>query len=339
MRHEKAAAVLQLARALAGSAEGLTLDEMAQRMGVDRRTAERMRDAVGALFPQLEAVPDPPTKRFRIPAGLDGFLQAPTVEELAALAAAAAEAGKAGARNRAGALHGLEAKVLAALRAPTRRKLAPDLEALLQAEAIAVQAGPRPFEDEAVLGAVREALKAGAALRFRYAGGSSPGRVREVAPYGLLFGRSNYLVAAELGAGGEGAEPRNWRLDRMEAVERMAAPAARPADFSLQAYADRSFGIYQDAEEDVELRFSPTAAPSALRWRFHVGQVLAREADGGARVRFRASGMRELAWHLLTWGADVRVVAPDRLRQLMVEAAGAALRAHAPEGAAAPPPP
>ena len=330
MRHEKAAAVLRLARALAGSAEGLTLDEMAQRLGVDRRTAERMRDAVGELFPQMEAVPDPPTKRFRIPAGLDGFLQAPTVEELAALAAAAAEAGKAGARHRAGALHGLEAKVLAALRAPTRRKLAPDLEALLQAEAIAVQAGPRPFEDEAVLGAVRDALKAGSALRFRYAGGSAPGRVREVAPYGLLFGRSNYLVAAELNAGAAAGEARNWRLDRMEAVERMDAPVARPDGFSLQAYADRSFGIYQDAAEDVELRFTPAAAGSALRWRFHVGQEVRREADGGVRVRFRASGMRELAWHLLTWGADVQVVAPDRLRALLVDAARTALAAHAP---------
>lgn len=46
MRHEKAARLLELARRLAGSAEGLTLDEMAAAMGVGRRTAERMRDAV-----------------------------------------------------------------------------------------------------------------------------------------------------------------------------------------------------------------------------------------------------------------------------------------------------
>ena len=327
MRHEKAAAVLRLARMLAGSAEGLTLDEMAERLGVDRRTAERMRDAVGELFPQLEAVPDPPTKRFRIPAGLDGFLQAPTVEELAALGAAATEAQATGSRVRAASLRALEAKVLSALRAPTRRRMAPDLEALLQAEAIAVQAGPRPFEDEEVLGAVREALKAGVALRFRYEGGSAPGRMREVTPYGLLFGRSNYLVAAERGT--DSADPRNWRLDRMAEVALLDAPAGPPPGFSLQAYADRSFGIYQDAAEAVELRFSPSAAESALRWRFHVGQELTREADGGVVVRFHASGMRELAWHLLTWGSAVQVRAPDRLRSLMVEAARTALETHA----------
>ncbi len=49
MRHEKATRLLELARLLASSAEGLTLDEMAQAMGVGRRTAERMRDAVRRL--------------------------------------------------------------------------------------------------------------------------------------------------------------------------------------------------------------------------------------------------------------------------------------------------
>lgn len=324
MRHEKAATLLRLARALAGSAEGLTLDEMGRAAGTDRRTTERMRDALWELFPEMEALPDPPTKRFRIPAGLDGFLNAPSVDEMAALAAAAGELEAQGAAVRAGALRGLERKVLAALRAPARRRIAPDLEALLQAEAIAVQAGPRPSEDEAVLGAVREALKAGRALRFTYAGGSTPGRPREVTPYGLLFGRANYLVAAE----GEG-EPRNWRLDRLGAVEVLERPALRPADFSLQAYADRSFGIYQDAQEDVALRFDPAAAEGALRWRFHVGQTAEREADGSVTVRFRASGMRELAWHLFSWGAHVRVLWPERLRTLLVEQLREALDAHA----------
>ena len=329
MRHEKAAMLLRLARALAGSAEGLTLDEMGRAVGADRRTVERMRDALWELFPEMEAIPDPPTKRFRIPAGLDGFLNAPTADEFAALGAAAGELEAQGAGVRAAALRTLDKKVLAALRAPARRRIAPDLEALLQAEAIAVQAGPRPSEDPLTLGAVREAIKAGAMLRFAYAGGSTPGRPREVTPYGLLFGRANYLVAAE-GAGGDRAEPRNWRLDRLSAVEVLDRPAMRPAGFSLQAYADRSFGIYQDAQEDVVLRFSPAAAESALRWRFHVGQTTERSADGGVVVRFRVSGMRELAWHLVTWGSDVAVLAPDRLRRVLVEELEAALSAHAP---------
>jgi predicted DNA-binding transcriptional regulator YafY len=325
MRHEKSKSLLDLARRLAGSAEGLTLDEMAEAAGVDRRTVERMRDRLWDLFPQMEVVPDPPTKRFRIPSGLDGFMQAPLADELAALAAAASELEAQGSTVRAAALRSLEAKVLAALKAPTRRKMAPDLEALLQAEAIAIQAGPRPFEDDTVLGAIREAIKAGHALGFRYAGGSSPGRRREVTPYGVLFGRSNYLVAAE---GDAAAQPRNWRLDRIEAVEVLAQIASRPQSFSLQAYADQSFGIYQDDVEDVVLRIAPSAADSARRWRFHVGQTVEAQDDGSVKVSFRASGMRELAWHLFTWGSAVQIESPPRLRRLLLDQVEQAFQAH-----------
>jgi predicted DNA-binding transcriptional regulator YafY len=324
MRHEKAGRLLELARMLASTSEGLTLDDMAERLGVGRRTAERMRDAVRDVFPQLEEVDDPPTRRFRIPAGLDGLFQAPTAEELAALAAAAETFAQQGAVTRAGALRSLEQKVLSATRAAARRKLAPDLEALLQAETIAVQAGPRPFEDETVLSAVREAVKSLSTLAFRYEGGSTPGRVREVTPYGVLFGRANYLVAAE----GEGG-PRNWRLDRLRDVAVTRRPASRPEGFSLQDYADESFGIYQDDTEDVELRILPASAEGAMRWRFHSNQQVAPQPDGSVTVRFRASGMRELAWHLFTWGDQVQVLGPARLKDLLVEQIEVARRAHA----------
>jgi len=325
MRHEKAGRLLELARMLASTAEGLTLDEMAERLGVGRRTVERMRDAVREVFPQLEEVDDPPTRRFRIPAGLDGLFQAPTAEELAALKAASEMLAAQGAGARAGALRSLEQKVLAATRAAARRRLAPDLEALLQAETIAVNAGPRPFEDEQVLSAVREALKSMSRLRFRYEGGSTPGRVREVSPFGLLFGRANYLVAQEDAEAG----PRNWRLDRVHDIEVLAEPAAVPETFSLQDYADESFGIYHDAVEDVVLAVTPEGAEDALRWRFHANQQVAAQEDGSVIVRFRASGMRELAWHLFTWGDKVRVVAPEILRRTLLDEIEIVRRTHA----------
>ncbi|MBW3558448.1 MAG: WYL domain-containing protein [Proteobacteria bacterium] len=334
MRHDKASQVLELARMLGSSAEGLTLDEMARELDVGRRTAERMRDAVAVVFPQLEIVDDPPTRRFRIPSGLDGLYQAPTAEELAALRRAAEGFAAGGQRSSAAALRGLERKVMSATKAGARRRLAPDLEALVQAEAIAVHAGPRPFEDEAVLGVIREALLAGRMLRFRYQGGRTPGGEREVTPCGLLFARSNYLVAAE----GE-KEPMNWRLDLVREPMVLQRPAYPPEGFSLQAYADQSFGIYRDAVEDVSLRFRPEAAEGALRWRFHAGQSADVEPDGSVVVRFRASGMRELAWHLFTWGATVQILAPERLRTVLVSELRAALAAHAPEGSQAEPPP
>jgi predicted DNA-binding transcriptional regulator YafY len=324
MRHDKAAQLLELARRLASSAEGLTLDEMAEAAGVGRRTAERMRDALYVLFPKLEETADGATKRFRIPRGLDAFFQDPTTEELAELSMAAAALRAVGAEPRAEVLASLERKIRSAMRTQSWRRVAPDVEALVRAEAIAVQAGPHPFEDLEVMGLIRQALLAMKALRFRYAGGRTPGRPRTVTPYGLMFGRANYLVAADQGS----TEPRTWRLDRMRDLEVLDAPAAAPESFSLQDFANRSFGIYQDQVEDVVLEIAPERAEDALSWRFHPSQSVEPQADGSVVVRFRASGMRELAWHLFTWGTDVTVRAPDALRDTLTGELRAALDWH-----------
>ena len=324
MRHEKATRLLELARLLASSAEGMTLDEMASSMGVGRRTAERMRDAVRDAFPQMEEIEDPPTRRWKIPSGLDGIFQAPTADEFAALHAAAEQFRAMGATGRSAALLNLEQKVLSAMRAGVRRKLAPDLEALLEAEAISIHAGPRPFEDESVLGAIRDAIKSLRRLRFKYQGGSTPGRVREITPFGVLFGRSNYLVGAE----GASTEPRTWRLDRVADLEVTETFGAKPEDFTLQAFVERSFGIYQDEVEEVRLRILPHGAEEAMGWRFHPTQRLEPLPDGGVLATFHAGGMRELAWHLFTWGDKVEILGPERLKQMMRDELAVALAAH-----------
>ena len=327
MRHEKASLLLDLARRLAASAEGLTLDEMAEATGVGRRTVERMRDALWSLFPNLEEVEDPPTKRFRITGGLDGLFQNPTPEELVELGKAADALRAAGAPSRAAALNALETKLRSAMRGAALRRLGPDVEALMRAETIAVQAGPRPFEDEAQIGAIRGAIKAMQALEFRYEGGSRRGERRRVTPFGIMFGHNNYLVAAELGS----ETPRTFRLDRIAGLEMLEIAAAAPEGFDLQDFAHRSFGIYQgEGPEAVALQIAPDRAADALRWRFHPSQTTEPQADGSVIVRFTAAGMLELAWHLFTWGASVRVLAPESLRQVMVEELRKALAAHEP---------
>jgi len=329
MRHEKAEILLRLARSLAASAEGLTLEEMARAAGVGRRTAERMRDALWALFPQMEEVADPPTKRFRIPNGLDGLFQNPSAEELAELSRMADSLAAAGAPARAEALRGLEKKIRSAMRSAALRRVGPDAEALARAETtVAVQAGPRPAEDPAVIAALRQAIMALKAARFRYRGGSRRGLARDVVPYGIMFGRANYLVAAELAADGAQGEPRNYRLDRIETLEVLDRAAAAPEDFSLSDYAARSFGIYQGEVEEIVLEVCPEAAEDALGWRFHPTQTLERRPDGSVIVRFWATGMLELAWHLFTWGDRLRVVQPEALRVVLVQELERALAVH-----------
>jgi len=175
-----------------------------------------------------------------------------------------------------------------------------------------------------VLTAIRTAVKGLQALSFRYEGGSAPGRTRKVTPLGILFGHSNYLVATE----GRDPRPRTFRLDRMQVVTALDEPAPPPEDFSLQAFADESFGIYHGEVEDVLLRIGPSRAEDALRWRFHPNQTVTQEPDGWVTVAFRASGMLELSWHLFTWGDAVEIVSPPGLKAMMVGELRAALKAH-----------
>ncbi|MGQ2990073.1 MAG: helix-turn-helix transcriptional regulator [Brevundimonas sp.] len=322
MRHDKAVLVIELARRMAASAEGLTLNEMAVEMDVGRRTAERLRDAVLALFPQTEEVSDPPSKRWRIRGGLSGFEQAPTAGELVELSKAAQGLRRTGEHARAAALEGLERKLKSAMRSTTLNRLAPDLEALVRAETIAVQAGPRPSADEAVLATIRRAVLAQSPLGFIYSRPGAEARRRTVAPCGLMFGRANYLVGLDRKSG----EIRTFRLDRMTDVRAEEGVSPPPPDFDLTAFASQSFGIYQDQIEDVVLRISPAGADEARGWRWHPTQTLEDGPDGGVTVRFRASGMRELAWHLFTWGDQVEIVAPERLKTVMAEQLAAARR-------------
>jgi predicted DNA-binding transcriptional regulator YafY len=166
MRLEKALGLLQLARKLAGSAEGLTIDEMAAWAGVDRRTAERMRDALIVLFPQTEEIQDGRSKRFRIPGGLDGFMQAPSADELAELEAAIRVRARSGGAERAALLRSLGDKIASALKGPSKRRIAPDLEAVVRAEAEVMQAGPRPMAKPEAIAILREALKSGVVCHF-----------------------------------------------------------------------------------------------------------------------------------------------------------------------------
>ena len=329
MRYGKFDDLLKLARKLAGSAEGMTLDDIAAEMGTTRRTAERMRAMLEQMFPQWRTISDGHRKRFHIPGGLDGFVQMPTVDELAELHTAVAVLKKRGDITRATLLATLYDKIHAALRPAARLRMAPDLDALVMTESQAMEAGLRPVDDPTILETFRAALKAGCAVTFLYKTGSN--RIRQITPWGLLYGKGTYLVAP-----GEGkTKPALWRLDRMHDVKLSDGPTnPPPADWSMDAYAAQSFGIYQDTPRDVILRFAPEAAQDAEWSNFHPTQTFEKQPDGSLIVRYHAAGLWEQAFYLFRWGAAVEILAPEELRTELCTLLRTALKhhEHAPQG-------
>ncbi|MBO1324669.1 WYL domain-containing protein [Acetobacter sp. TBRC 12305] len=322
MRFEKAVVLIELARLLAGSAEGMTLDEIASVLHVSKRTAERLKATIETLFPQLESESDGHKLRFRIRGGLDGFLQTPTTEELVELRAASAALKATAGLERAKLLDSLCQKIESALRPVDRRRMAPDIQALSSAEAHAQQAGPRPQADAQTLDVIRTALKGGNALTFTY--GPHANWLRTVSPWGILYGRAYYLVGPDLGK----SEPVLWRIDKMSGLA-IAGPAALPPeDWSMGDFALHSFGIFQEEPQNVVLRFSPNAAADAARFLFHPSQVFEPQPDGALIVRFKAGGSREMAYHLFTWGTEVEILQPQSLRRELKKMLTMALSHH-----------
>ena len=227
---------------------------MAALVGVGRRTAERMRDAVEAAFGSLEREDDGRKARFRLAArGLGNFASAPMAEELTELEDAARAREAAGNASRAKILRLLGLKIRASLREAARRRLSVDVEAQLRAEALACAVGPRPLADPAALGRLREALLAGLTVRFDC--GDQP-RWRKVVAYGLLFGPRAYLVARVKNR----TQPVLFRFDAIHGLDILDEPGG--PHFDLKAYAERSFGVFQEEPQEVVLRIAPPPRPT-----------------------------------------------------------------------------
>lgn len=323
MRHEKVVAALNLARDLAASAEGLTLDEMAARLQSSRRTAERMRDAIEATFGLLDRLEDGRQVRFRLAAGGIGrFAITPTAEEIAELWNVARFLQRHD-PVRARTFETLAKKIGGALRGADLLRLEPDVECRLRTEVWAHGAGPKETCRPEVLAVIRQALVADRMLdcSYRRVGSTTPVERRPI-PYGLIFGRRHYLVAGFE----NNAKPHLMRLDRIDRATLTTTIARAPDGFDVTRYARRSFGIYQEEPRAIELIFQPDVAADALATSFHPDQVVDTLADGRVRVRFTAGGLDELKRYLDRWGAGVTLVE---------EPAGAAPG----DAPAAPPPP
>src|ERR1700754_947806 len=81
-------------------------------------------------------------------------------------------------------------------------------------------------------------------------------------------------------------------LDRDVCLDEAGSP---PEDFDLATFANTSFGYFEAPPEDVVLHVLPHGMEDFKNYRFHASQTVEDHPDGGVIVRFRASGMLELA--------------------------------------------
>lgn len=287
--------------------------------GLSRRTAERLRDAIERLFPQVEQVnPGEVPKRWRLPGGSSGGLANISADELAGLTTAVAVLRRDNMHAQADSTERIISKMRALLKRPTIVRLEPDLEALTEAEGLAMRPGPRPKINPDVVGVLRQAILGSNKVKLHYLyRGSGKHGFGTVHPYGFLYGNRHYLVAWS-----ESDQARNFRnfaLSNIERVELLDKTFARKHGFSLAVYAQRSLGVFDEVPLDVVWKITSKAARDAQEFLFHPSQSIELQADGSVIVSFRAGGLLEMAWHLFTWGDQVEILKPTRLRTILQE--------------------
>jgi predicted DNA-binding transcriptional regulator YafY len=319
LRYEKAETVLRIALDMQGSSYGLSIEDIQRNYSgepLSRRTAERLRDTVERLFPQLQQVnPNEIPKRWCLPGGTINGLANVTAEELADLQTAVELLRRENMRVQADSAERVISKIRALLKRPLITKLEPDLEALTEAEGLAMRPGPKPKINSEIIGTLRQAIitRRKVGLDYSYRGSGKRGNP-VVHPYGFLYGNRHYLVAwSEMD---RARDFRNFALSNIERVEVLDRTFLRRPDFSLRDYAQRSFGVFQEPPVDVVLKFAPKAAIDAREFLFHPTQMTQSQPDGSLIVRFRAGGLNEMCWHLFTWQGQVEIVKPKRLATL-----------------------
>jgi predicted DNA-binding transcriptional regulator YafY len=322
LRYARAERLIHLALEMQASRGGLALTDIQQRFNVSRRTAIRMRDAVIAAFPQSDEVPsNDRSKRWRLDGDAARPLLGITADDLASLENAAGILTRDNLLEYAAELRGVASKIRASLTAELMRKVDPDFGALAEAEGIALRPGPRPTIAPSIFSTLRTAIKSCRKVSFTYHGRvNGSDETRTVKPLGFLYGHRHYLVGQrDDGAVAGDAAPaiRFYSLPHISKLRLQADGFDRDPAFNLGALIAPSFGVFAEPPVNVIWRFSAEAAATARQFQFHPSQTLENCDDGTVLVRFHAGGLLEMAWHLMTWGRHVEVLAPPALQAML----------------------
>ena len=315
-RFEKVMRTLDLAVHLQSKRTGMTTKEIAEHMGDTLRTIQRLMRSMEYYFPHLEVVVgENNEKRYRFPNGTFHKLVAFSLDELTAMETAAQKIELMDHEDDAKLIRSAIRKIQALMNPDDRNRIGPDLESILRAEGLIASPGPKRAIPSEHVSALREAIKGGNECEVHYTKRDGTKRCERLHPYGFLYGHRHYLVANNPAR--RDTPIRKIVLSSIEKVTLTDSLFEMPSDFDLQTYSHQSFGVFFDKVYDVEWIFSEAAATVAGDFIFHPEQATKHNEDGTLTVRFSASGLQEMAWHLMQWGNHVSVVGPPELIELM----------------------
>ena len=326
LRFERILNIIDLIMTMQARTCGVSLKDIETAYSVSRRTAQRMKDIVLSLYPQVsELQTNSKVKCWGFkgkPVNLSNF-SADDIADLASIK----ELCKI--NNMYDKLPLLD-KVINTIRLcnnPNLHSIENDTDILLESEGFAVRQSAGFDINPKILLTIRNAIKSMKKLEFDYpakdyypleeknlAGfriqkGLKPKKTVIAEPYGILYGERHYLVAKENG------KIKQYLLHRISDLKITNEYFTPDVSFNLKKWAESSFGVFHDKPMQVKLKFKKEIADDVMKYKFHPTQQVKQLKNGAVIVTFKSSGTKSILWNIFKWGTNVEILAPIKLKQ------------------------
>jgi len=141
----------------------------------------------------------------------------------------------------------------------------------------------------------------------------------DLSPYHLVYNDHSWYV---LGKSGPHKTVRAFRLNRIKELTTLEKCFIKDEKFDIGEYIGRAWTMLPEGRlYNIKLRFSPQVAYDVAEVQWHSTQMVTFENDGSAVIEFRVDGLNEITWWILSYGDQVRVLAPKILRQKITKIA------------------
>ena len=326
LRYERILNIIDLIMLMQSRTSGVSLQEIQEHYSVSRRTAQRMKDIIINLYPQVtELQTNSKIKRWGFkgkPVNLfnfnsDDIADLENIKELCKI------------NNLSDKLPVID-KVIESIKSannPNLTTLENDVEALMECEGYAVRQGANFQINNKILSNIRMAVKSMKKLEFSYqakdyydieeknlAGyriqkGLKPKKTVIVEPLGILYGERHYLV------GNNDGKIKQYLLHRISDIKILDEYFTPNSDFNLKDWANSSFGIFHDKPIKVKLKFKKEIAEDVMKYNFHPTQQIKQQKNGVVVVTFTSSGTKSILWNVFKWGTNVQIIEPKKLKE------------------------
>ncbi len=306
-RYSRISDILDLAVFMSSKVQGVTIPDIMERYNTSRRTAERMRDSLMNIFPSImEIETDDSLKHWGFENYSISQLISFSPKEIANLEQLQR-------RTTNKEMKEELSKTVDKLKALNNKNidtLENRIELIMQSEGYAIRQMPQYKIDGAIVDVIREAIH-----KSKKVLGIYHDKQRLIEPLGLIYGSKIYLVAREKA---KGDDIYTFLLHKFSDLK-ITAETFDKKDFDLIEYSKQSFGVYHGEILNVKLSFNKEVANEAFNYNFHPTQKMKQEQDGSLTVTFKASGNKEIIWHIFKWGESCKILAPKSLRQEYIE--------------------